>query len=617
MSGGTGVTTSTLYQLQADGQWLATEGVAASQVMLAVEHESEDAVYGLTRRGELFRWQGEAWERQPADGPENANALVYDSRRGRLIVSVEEYSSGGGLYAYEGGAWGAIDGDVPGLGGGHGAAYDRDRDVLVVYGGLEEDYYCDFQGLRSLWEYDFVSSRWNEVPIEGSWPSSRYGHGMYFDAARGVTVVTSGEAHNDRCHACIVDYYPRRDVWEWDGVAWRRGGAAPGETGVGVVYDAANQRGILIGGGTFRVVFDTCEFDRRYHDHSMERRDGSWQALSDPVDPLTLDHFRMAYHPGRDGIIAHGGEWDVPYWPYIETADSSYLYDRSAAFDYVAFDYWGSNVGMAYDPIREEVVGFGGRRDSTLGFAETHTLGPTGDWRTEHLGDRPTGRFDHAMAWHPVTENVVMYGGTRDTEDRVAWLWDGTRWAAHPAAGPASPGSTAMAFDDGQSNLIVVTSDQDTWIFEPEHTGAPGDPAWTPTAAELPIDAPTRLVWIDEFGLIAGAYESFETELYRWSPSTEQWTFAGERPHGYVTDFAYDPELGAIVFASASEFKFSHWFPPCRVDLDCDGSTTIFDFLAFQTAFEAADPRADFDGDGQFTIFDFLAFADQFEDGCA
>ncbi len=55
---------------------------------------------------------------------------------------------------------------------------------------------------------------------------------------------------------------------------------------------------------------------------------------------------------------------------------------------------------------------------------------------------------------------------------------------------------------------------------------------------------------------------------------------------------------------------------PCRADLDGDGSATIFDFLAFQTAFDAGEPIADFDFDGELTVFDFLAFQNRFDQGC-
>ncbi|MFI4882538.1 MAG: DM13 domain-containing protein [Phycisphaerales bacterium JB064] len=56
--------------------------------------------------------------------------------------------------------------------------------------------------------------------------------------------------------------------------------------------------------------------------------------------------------------------------------------------------------------------------------------------------------------------------------------------------------------------------------------------------------------------------------------------------------------------------------PPCRVDMDGDGELTIFDFLAFQNAFDAGEDMADFDGDGELTIFDFLAFQNEFDAGC-
>ena len=54
----------------------------------------------------------------------------------------------------------------------------------------------------------------------------------------------------------------------------------------------------------------------------------------------------------------------------------------------------------------------------------------------------------------------------------------------------------------------------------------------------------------------------------------------------------------------------------CPADFDCDGTLTLFDFLAFQAAFDAGDPAADFDEDGDLTIFDFTAFFTAFDAGC-
>lgn len=55
---------------------------------------------------------------------------------------------------------------------------------------------------------------------------------------------------------------------------------------------------------------------------------------------------------------------------------------------------------------------------------------------------------------------------------------------------------------------------------------------------------------------------------------------------------------------------------PCPADFDGDGVLTIFDFLAFQNAFDAGELAADFDGDGVLTLFDFLAFQNAFDAGC-
>lgn len=55
---------------------------------------------------------------------------------------------------------------------------------------------------------------------------------------------------------------------------------------------------------------------------------------------------------------------------------------------------------------------------------------------------------------------------------------------------------------------------------------------------------------------------------------------------------------------------------PCIADFNRDGSLDIFDFLAFQNAFDLGLRRADLDGDGILTLFDFLAFQNEFDAGC-
>jgi hypothetical protein len=54
----------------------------------------------------------------------------------------------------------------------------------------------------------------------------------------------------------------------------------------------------------------------------------------------------------------------------------------------------------------------------------------------------------------------------------------------------------------------------------------------------------------------------------------------------------------------------------CYPDCDASGELDFFDFLCFQNAFAAGEPRADCDGSGRHDFFDFLCFQDEFAAGC-
>lgn len=54
----------------------------------------------------------------------------------------------------------------------------------------------------------------------------------------------------------------------------------------------------------------------------------------------------------------------------------------------------------------------------------------------------------------------------------------------------------------------------------------------------------------------------------------------------------------------------------CAADFDGDGVLSVFDFIAFQRAFDTGDMRADLDRDGRLTIFDFMLFQTRFLAGC-
>jgi len=94
-----------------------------------------------------------------------------------------------------------------------------------------------------------------------------------------------------------------------------------------------------------------------------------------------------------------------------------------------------------------------------------------------------------------------------------------------------------------------------------------------------------------------------------------EWTWNGwEFDQGVATiEIASGYSDGDYAQMDALELSFG---VACRADFNMDGALDIFDFLAFQNAFDAGDLAADFNDDGVLDIFDFLAFQNAFDAGC-
>lgn len=102
--------------------------------------------------------------------------------------------------------------------------------------------------------------------------------------------------------------------------------------------------------------------------------------------------------------------------------------------------------------------------------------------------------------------------------------------------------------------------------------------------------------------------DGWETRRYRIADAVEP---TNEMRLMFV---AADEGRGSIVEAGIDELVLEvDCAPPHPADLDRDGALSIFDFLLFQTLWDAADPAADIDGDGAFTIFDFLGYQTLFD----
>ncbi len=123
---------------------------------------------------------------------------------------------------------------------------------------------------------------------------------------------------------------------------------------------------------------------------------------------------------------------------------------------------------LAYDPMTQSLVLYGGLTFSSTGQT---ALGDTWSWDgsrwTElHPETSPPPLTAALMAYDPATGVIVLTGGetthisgTEVSPNQTTWTWNGRDWMALPnAPAPPSSGLAALADDGATGQLILVTS---------------------------------------------------------------------------------------------------------------------------------------------------------------
>ena len=265
---------------------------------------------------ELWGWDGNQWSLISADedGPtwRNWAAAAYDSTRDVLIIY-------GGLqnptnkfdetWEWNGEQWTEFIVPGPSLREGSLMAYDATRAQTILFGGAVD---LDIQGDTWAWN----GSQWTLVSQVG--PAPRFPGGMVFDPLREEVLITSG--HFAATTGAFIDY---GDLWAWDGTAWREltwSGSSPGHrTHTALVYDPQTENILLFGSGIGTFKSDVWSWDRT-----------SWTMIPTSNMPDRSGH-SVAYDKARDVFVFFGGvdrpggkalrdtwEWDRIAWSCVE-----------------------------------------------------------------------------------------------------------------------------------------------------------------------------------------------------------------------------------------------------------------------------------------------------------
>ncbi len=190
---------------------------------------------------------------------------------------------------------------------------------------------------------------------------------------------------------------------------------------------------------------------------------------------------------------------------------------------------------------------------------------------------------------------------TRDTPGKAAEVRLGDELFAKASFGDDfAQGSFSADAPDGQSVLALDTGftvDEDTTVVvEWDFTDIDGTES---VALVVLLDATTGVTLFEQAsGLVStSGSEAFDLA----SGGTYLWAFAGT-----VTRQNEGSASASIRVLTDTK----------SADINGDGVLDLFDFLAFQSAFDAGDLLiADFDDDGSLTVFDFLAFQTAFDAG--
>ncbi len=129
---------------------------------------------------------------------------------------------------------------------------------------------------------------------------------------------------------------------------------------------------------------------------------------------------------------------------------------------------------MAYDPLRQRTVMFGGWSANTAGDNTWEWDGK--NWHKRFPHTRPTGRGGHAMAYDPVRKTVLMFGGGFGTTLlNDTWEWDGNDWLRLWPQNSPSPRAPQMATDFTRNQIVLFGGYPggvprvplgDTWIWD-------------------------------------------------------------------------------------------------------------------------------------------------------
>lgn len=234
------------------------------------------------------------------------------------------------------------------------------------------------------------------------------------------------------------------------------GGPTPSARyGNSLTYDPVRNEVLLFGGRLPNTVLNN---------ETWVFRNNGWTQLTPLHAPAPRFLHSVVFDTARGVAVLFGGglsattsdtwEWNGIDWVQRATTIPSPFPARS-------------NSAIAYDPVRQRTVVFGGRDPNGAWLQGTLEWDGTVWTNVTPSGANPPGRAAAMMEYHAGLDRVVLYGGLAGTASSAGsylgdtWYWDGTSWTqVFPGVVPSPRASSGFVYDPLRERCLMFGGNQ-------------------------------------------------------------------------------------------------------------------------------------------------------------
>ncbi len=340
----------------------------------------------------------------------------------------------------------------------HSMVWDSTRNRVVMFGGRQSP--ADIEEptlfLNDTWVYQ--NENWSKIESAENPPVRQFG-AMAYDSSRDRVVLYGGNVLDPTDDTFDAMF----DTWEFDGQQWTEF-TSPAESNPKVAkpvlgYDAARNETLLVGlneTGTATLMY---RYDAANH---------SWTAVTPVKMPTCVNDGHMIFRAHKNRVAFLGGvcSTDTPLTEELFEWDN-------AGNTWVPITIGGLPRGaaqaVAYDPLRREVVVFGGTAAfGTVLFSQTSILQANDLWRSVFITLRPQPRSLIGFDTDASSNTIWMFGGLDETSSFFhsdLWGYRNGQW--FPAsAGPTACDNPLTAFDSDRNRLVVNCTGTETYEWD-------------------------------------------------------------------------------------------------------------------------------------------------------